>query len=147
MAYEKRTWVSGVTKCSAENFNHMEDGIETAQKGVDELNTKISAFYDWESSGYQFGDVTLLRASNIIIQFGVSSNTTDNTGKLSVTFNKKFALAPTVITNAVFISNAKVNTTISDVTAYGFSVYFSDPSEMLKNSSQRVEWVAIGKPA
>lgn len=46
MAYEKRTWVSGVTKCSAENFNHMEDGIETAQKGVDELNTKIDiAFY------------------------------------------------------------------------------------------------------
>lgn len=41
MAYEKRTWVSGVTKCSAENFNHIEDGIETAQKGVDELNTKI----------------------------------------------------------------------------------------------------------
>lgn len=42
MAYEKRTWVPGVTKCSAENFNHMEDGIETAQKGVDELNTNIS---------------------------------------------------------------------------------------------------------
>lgn len=41
MAYEKRTWVSGVTKCSADNFNHMEDGIETAQKGVDELNTNI----------------------------------------------------------------------------------------------------------
>lgn len=41
MAYEKRTWVSGVTKCSAENFNHMEDGIETAQKGVDELNTNL----------------------------------------------------------------------------------------------------------
>lgn len=42
MAYEKRTWVSGVTKCSADNFNHMEDGIETAQKGVDELNTNSS---------------------------------------------------------------------------------------------------------
>lgn len=42
MAYEKRTWVSGVTKCSAENFNHMENGIEMAQKGVDELNTKIN---------------------------------------------------------------------------------------------------------
>lgn len=41
MDYEKRTWVPGVTKCSAENFNHMEDGIETAQKGVDELNTNI----------------------------------------------------------------------------------------------------------
>ena len=46
MAYEKRTWVSGVTKCSAENFNHMEDGIETAQKGVDELNTNIDT---WKS--------------------------------------------------------------------------------------------------
>ena len=44
MAYEKRTWVSGVTKCSAENFNHMEDGIETAQKGVDELNTKLPIY-------------------------------------------------------------------------------------------------------
>lgn len=42
MAYEKRTWVPGVTKCSAENFNHMEDGIETAQKGVDKLNTNLS---------------------------------------------------------------------------------------------------------
>lgn len=45
MAYEKQTWVSGVTKCSAENFNHMEDGIETAQKGVDELNTKLNNKY------------------------------------------------------------------------------------------------------
>lgn len=44
MAYEKRTWVPGVTKCSAENFNHMEDGIETAQKGVDELNTNSSGY-------------------------------------------------------------------------------------------------------
>ena len=45
MAYEKRKWVSGVTKCSAENFNHMEDGIEMAQKGVDELNTKLNNKY------------------------------------------------------------------------------------------------------
>ena len=52
MAYEKRTWVSGVTKCSAENFNHMEDGIETAQKGVDELNTKLTnGFVGGASSG------------------------------------------------------------------------------------------------
>ena len=52
MAYEKRTWVSGVTKCSAENFNHMEDGIETAQKGVDESNTKLTnGFVGGASSG------------------------------------------------------------------------------------------------
>lgn len=30
MAYEKKTWVSGVTWCSANNFNHMEDGIAEA---------------------------------------------------------------------------------------------------------------------
>lgn len=50
MAYEKRTWVSGVTKCSAENFNHMEDGIAAAQNGVDELNTKkVSMSYKNEN--------------------------------------------------------------------------------------------------
>ena len=52
MAYEKRTWVSGVTKCSAENFNHMEDGIETAQKGVDELNTKLDRTGTYASNIY-----------------------------------------------------------------------------------------------
>ncbi len=60
MAYEKRTWVSGSTKCSAENFNHMEDGIETAQKGVDELNTKIAGTFS-ATSAFADKDNTLVR--------------------------------------------------------------------------------------
>ena len=41
MAYEKRTWVSGTTPLSAENMNHMEEGIAAANEGVDKLNTDI----------------------------------------------------------------------------------------------------------
>lgn len=41
MAYEKRTWVSGTTPCSSENFNHIEQGIADAHDKLDELNTKI----------------------------------------------------------------------------------------------------------
>ena len=40
MAYEKRTWVSGTTPLSAENMNHMEEGIAAANEGVDKLNTE-----------------------------------------------------------------------------------------------------------
>lgn len=42
MAYEKRTWVSGTTPLSAENMNHMEEGIAAANEGVDKLNTDKS---------------------------------------------------------------------------------------------------------
>lgn len=42
MAYEKRTWVSGTTPLSAENMNHMEEGIAAANEGVDKLNTDIT---------------------------------------------------------------------------------------------------------
>lgn len=41
MAYEKRTWVSGTTPCSSENFNHMEQGIADAHDKLDELSTKF----------------------------------------------------------------------------------------------------------
>lgn len=43
MAYTKKTWVSGETPCSSENFNHMEQGIADAHNKLDELNTKINA--------------------------------------------------------------------------------------------------------
>ena len=42
MAYEKRTWVSGTTPLSAENMNHMEEGIAAANEGVDKLNTDLT---------------------------------------------------------------------------------------------------------
>ena len=42
MAYEKNTWVSGTTPCSADNFNHMEDGIAAAHEAIAEQNTKFA---------------------------------------------------------------------------------------------------------
>lgn len=39
MAYEKNTWVSGTTPCSADNFNHMEEGIAAAHEAIAEQNT------------------------------------------------------------------------------------------------------------
>lgn len=71
MAYEKRTWVSGVTKCSAENFNHMEDGIETAQKGVDELNTNCS--YEFIISSNQSTSF-MFDKKNKVIHFVFNAN-------------------------------------------------------------------------
>lgn len=40
MAYTKKTWVSGETPLSADNFNHMEDGIAAAHEDISGLNTK-----------------------------------------------------------------------------------------------------------
>lgn len=42
MAYEKKTWVKGSTPLSAENFNHMEQGIEDAHSDIAQLNSDIS---------------------------------------------------------------------------------------------------------
>ena len=39
MAYAKKTWVSGETPLSADNFNHMEDGIAAAHEDISGLNT------------------------------------------------------------------------------------------------------------
>lgn len=47
MAYTKKTWVSGETPCSSENFNHMEQGIADAHNKLDELNTKINVDVLW----------------------------------------------------------------------------------------------------
>ena len=46
MAYEKRTWVSGTTPLSAENMNHMEEGIAAANEGVDKLNTDFTNLFE-----------------------------------------------------------------------------------------------------
>lgn len=43
MAYTKKTWVKGSTPLSAENFNHMEQGIADAHSSIAQLNSdKIS---------------------------------------------------------------------------------------------------------
>lgn len=72
MAYEKRTWVSGVTKCSAENFNHMEDGIETAQKGVDELNTNSDVDFYVSSSAVTTSNRSSCKHKRVLLDIEVN---------------------------------------------------------------------------
>lgn len=42
MAYTKKTWVKGSTPLSAENFNHMEQGIADAHTDIKQLNSEIA---------------------------------------------------------------------------------------------------------
>ena len=42
MAYTKKTWVKGSTPLSAENFNHMEQGIADAHTEITQLNSDIA---------------------------------------------------------------------------------------------------------
>lgn len=42
MAYTKKTWVKGNTPLSAENFNHMEQGIADAHTDIAQLNSDIA---------------------------------------------------------------------------------------------------------
>ena len=41
MAYTKKTWVKGNTPLSAENFNHMEQGIADAHTDIVQLNSDL----------------------------------------------------------------------------------------------------------
>ena len=41
MAYTKKTWVKGSTPLSAENFNHMEQGIADAHTDIEQLNSDM----------------------------------------------------------------------------------------------------------
>ena len=41
MAYTKKTWVKGSTPLSAENFNHMEQGIADAHTEITQLNSDL----------------------------------------------------------------------------------------------------------
>ena len=42
MAYTKKTWVKGSTPLSAENFNHMEQGIADAHTEITQLNSDLN---------------------------------------------------------------------------------------------------------
>ena len=41
MAYTKKTWIKGSTPLSAENFNHMEQGIDDAHSSIAQLNSDL----------------------------------------------------------------------------------------------------------
>lgn len=49
MAYTKKTWVKGNTPLSAENFNHMEQGIADAHTDIAQLNSELE--FDSHSAG------------------------------------------------------------------------------------------------
>lgn len=46
MAYIKTTWSNGATALSAENFNHMEDGIETVSEDLESLAAVVDTKVD-----------------------------------------------------------------------------------------------------
>lgn len=49
MAYTKKTWVSGETPLSAENMNHIEQGVADAHNDISSLNTKITSKIPYNS--------------------------------------------------------------------------------------------------
>lgn len=88
MAYTKKTWVSGETPCSSENFNHMEQGIADAHNKLDELNTnkikvktkryQITAVYDSNIQLYK-ASISIandIPAGNILTTLITGSNST-----------------------------------------------------------------------
>lgn len=54
MAYTKKTWVKGNTPLSAENFNHMEQGIADAHTDIAQLNSDFTFDERSVSSGGLF---------------------------------------------------------------------------------------------
>jgi len=64
MAYTKTTWVTGKTPLSADNFNHIEDGIVEVENSVSsllmvkvqEVTASISAGSDSASHGFTVAD-------------------------------------------------------------------------------------------
>lgn len=81
MAYTKKTWVKGSTPLSAENFNHMEQGIADAHTEITQLNSD-SAFKE-----RSLPNLYVKRNKDIVIVsafFGanLTGGNTDNTYKL-----------------------------------------------------------------
>lgn len=51
MAYTKKTWVKGSTPLSAENFNHMEQGIADAHTEITQLNSDTASDFRINANG------------------------------------------------------------------------------------------------
>ena len=68
MAYTKKTWVKGNTPLSAENFNHMEQGIDDAHSSIAQLNS------DMKSIIQIIGNMTTPNSSEGIIHANWSDN-------------------------------------------------------------------------
>ena len=67
MAYEKITWVSGTTPLSAENMNHMEEGIAASNEGVDKLNTDKSVAVTADTTKASFQILQAKKYGKIVV--------------------------------------------------------------------------------
>lgn len=76
MAYTQKTWVSGETPLSADNFNHMEEGIAAAHEDISEVSTRM---FKWETvnfsdyitinSGFTINVLNALKRNNEVILY------------------------------------------------------------------------------
>lgn len=64
MAYTKKTWVSGETPLSAENMNHIEQGVADAHNDISSLNTKVEG-YRYKSVGSITGLEKIINSSTL----------------------------------------------------------------------------------
>lgn len=126
MAYEKRTWVSGTTPCSAENFNHMEDGIAAANEGVDKLNTDLRSNVinlertsgAWLSESYKSYDVCYYKIpeDGLYIAIGyvaISETKTDRVYYCSININGSDVSKNTQIGNNAYPIQCPVSAIIN----------------------------------
>lgn len=68
MAYTKKTWVKGSTPLSAENFNHMEQGIADAHSSIAQLNSEYTILMN---GNIQDSGLKILSLGNKILLQGV----------------------------------------------------------------------------
>ena len=80
MAYTKKTWVKGSTPLSAENFNHMEQGIADAHTEITQLNSDYDTIIVGTSVSTtsqtinHYGDRKLSDYKFIVFAFGASDD-------------------------------------------------------------------------
>lgn len=91
MAYTKKTWVKGSTPLSAENFNHMEQGIADAHTEITQLNSELE--FDSHSAGGI--EITLNKNVAMIMIYKSGNLTGGNTDQIlcNIPDNGHFARA------------------------------------------------------
>ena len=81
MAYTKKTWVKGSTPLSAENFNHMEQGIADAHSSIAQLNSD-SVFEERSSPNLYVKRNKDIAIVSAFFGANLTGGNTDNTYKL-----------------------------------------------------------------
>ena len=127
MAYTKKTWVKGSTPLSAENFNHMEQGIADAHSSIAQLNSDKCAYallyrhtnivISGELDGIVFDDAST--SNNDIFSLTNNSITIKSTGVYIIVFNlhlhsqsgnQGFYRAKLLVNDSVVAANQQMST-------------------------------------